>query len=33
MRHRIVLRPEAEVEGLDSDAVFRRILAKVEVPR
>lgn len=33
MRHRIVLRPEAEVEGLDPDAVFRRLLAKVEVPR
>ena len=33
MRHRVVLRPEAEVEGLDPDAVFRRILAKVEVPR
>ncbi len=33
LRHRINLRPEAEVEGLDSDAVIRRILAKVEVPR
>lgn len=33
LRHRINLRPEAEVEGLDSDAVLRRILAKVEVPR
>jgi MoxR-like ATPase len=32
-RHRISLRPEAEVEGLDADAVFRRILAKVDVPR
>jgi MoxR-like ATPase len=32
-RHRIALRPEAEVEGLDADAVFRRLLAKVEVPR
>lgn len=33
LRHRINLRPEAEVEGLDSDSVIRRILAKVEVPR
>jgi MoxR-like ATPase len=33
LRHRVVLRPEAEIEGLDSDAVFRRILAQVEVPR
>ncbi len=33
LRHRIILRPEAEVEGLDADAVFRRLLAKVEVPR
>jgi len=29
LRHRINLRPEAEVEGLDSDSVIRRILAKV----
>ena len=33
LRHRVSLRPEAEVEGLDADAIFRRILAKVEVPR
>lgn len=33
LRHRINLRPEAEVEGLDTDSVIRRILAKVEVPR
>jgi MoxR-like ATPase len=33
LRHRINLRPEAEIEGLDSDSVIRRILAKVEVPR
>jgi MoxR-like ATPase len=32
-RHRIILKPEAEIEGLDADAVVRRILAKVEVPR
>ena len=33
LRHRVSLRPEAEIEGLDSDAVFRRLLAQVEVPR
>jgi len=32
-RHRIILKPEAEIEGLDADAVVRRILARVEVPR
>jgi MoxR-like ATPase len=32
-RHRVYLRPEAEIEGLDTDAVFRRLLAKIEVPR
>lgn len=32
-RHRIILRPEAEIEGLDPDAVMRRIVAGVEVPR
>ncbi|HML20601.1 MAG TPA: MoxR family ATPase [Aggregatilinea sp.] len=33
LRHRVVLRPEAEIEGLDPDAVFRRLLAQLEVPR
>jgi MoxR-like ATPase len=33
LRHRISLRPEAEVEGLDPEAVFRRLLATIEVPR
>jgi MoxR-like ATPase len=32
-RHRVILKPEAEIEGLDADAVVRRVLAKVEVPR
>jgi MoxR-like ATPase len=32
-RHRIILRPEAEIEGLDADGVMARVLAKVEVPR
>ena len=33
LRHRIVLRAEAEIEGLSPDAVVDRILARVEVPR
>ena len=33
LRHRLVLRAEAEVEGLDADAVIRRILARLDVPR
>ncbi len=32
-RHRILLKPEAEIEGLDADAVIRRILGMVDVPR
>ena len=32
-RHRLLLQPEAEIEGLDADAVIRRILGQVEVPR
>lgn len=32
-RHRIILRPEAEIEGLDADAVIRRLAAGVPVPR
>ena len=33
LRHRLILKPEAEIEGLDSDAVLQRILGQVEVPR
>jgi len=32
-RHRLILRPEAEIEGLDADAVMRRIIAGVPAPR
>jgi MoxR-like ATPase len=32
-RHRVLLKPEAEIEGLDADAVISRVLAQVEVPR
>jgi MoxR-like ATPase len=33
LRHRILLKPEAEIEGLDADAVIHRLLGQVEVPR
>ncbi|MCI0394210.1 MAG: MoxR family ATPase [Chloroflexi bacterium] len=32
-RHRVLLKPEAEIEGLDADAVIHRVLGQVEVPR
>jgi MoxR-like ATPase len=32
-RHRVILRPEAEIEGLDADSAMRRVVAEVEVPR
>ena len=33
MRHRIVLSPEMELEGIHTDRVLQNILAKVEAPR
>ena len=33
LRHRILLRPEAEIEGIDADGAIRRIIAGVDVPR
>ena len=33
LRHRVILKPEAEIEGLDADGVVARVLARVEVPR
>ncbi|MCO5184505.1 MAG: MoxR family ATPase [Anaerolineae bacterium] len=32
-RHRLLLKPEAEIEGLDADTVIQRILGRVDVPR
>jgi len=32
-RHRLLLKPEAEIEGLDADAVIQRLLGQLEVPR
>jgi MoxR-like ATPase len=33
LRHRILLQPEADLEGLTSDAVIQQVLAVVEVPK
>jgi MoxR-like ATPase len=32
-RHRVILKPESEIEGLNPDTAMQRVLAKVEVPR
>jgi MoxR-like ATPase len=32
-RHRLLLKPEAEIEGLNADAVVQRLLGQIEVPR
>jgi MoxR-like ATPase len=33
LRHRIILKPEAEIEGLSADDVLNAVLARVKVPR
>ena len=33
LRHRVLLRPEAEIEGIDADGAIRRIVTGVHVPR
>lgn len=33
LRHRIIIKPEAELEGLDSDQVLKEIIGSVEVPK
>src|SRR5919198_788130 len=33
LRHRVILKPDAEIEGLTPDDVLQRVLAGVEVPR
>ncbi len=33
LRHRLVLRPEAELEGIDADRVIRDVLAATQVPK
>ena len=32
-RHRVLLKPEAEIEGLNADSVIKRMLGTVDVPR
>ena len=32
-RHRVLLKPEAEIEGLTPDDVIDRLLAEAEIPR
>jgi MoxR-like ATPase len=33
MRHRIILTPEKEMEGLSPDELINDIISKIEVPR
>jgi MoxR-like ATPase len=33
LRHRVMIKPEAELEGLDSDRILQEIVNSVEVPR
>jgi len=33
LRHRLILRPEAEIEGLQADDIIRGIIAETKVPR
>jgi MoxR-like ATPase len=33
LRHRVILRPEAELEGVTADSVLDTVLATVQVPR
>ena len=33
LRHRILLKPEADLEGLTADQVLQQIISAVEVPK
>ena len=33
LRHRVVLSPEAEIEGRNADAILSEAIASVEVPK
>ena len=33
LRHRVMMKPEAELEGLDSDQVLKEVVGSVEVPK
>jgi len=33
LRHRLILKPEAEIEGMSPDSIIQNILSQIEVPR
>jgi MoxR-like ATPase len=33
LRHRILIKPEAELEGMDSDQILKEVIGSVEVPK
>ena len=33
LRHRLIVKPEADLEGISSDSVVAELLAAVEVPK
>ena len=33
LRHRLLLKPEAEIEGMNPDTVVQQLMGQVEVPR
>lgn len=33
LRHRVIMKPEAELEGLSSDQVLNEIIGTIEVPK
>jgi MoxR-like ATPase len=33
LRHRVIVKPEAELEGLNSDRVLNEIIGTIEVPK
>jgi MoxR-like ATPase len=33
LRHRMILKPEADLEGITADQVVREVIKAVEVPR
>lgn len=33
LRHRLILNPEAEIEGVTADQCIARVLERIEVPR
>ena len=33
LRHRVILRPEAELEGLENDQILNEVIGSIEVPK